>query len=651
MSSSSVVETVSKQAELESGNFNHVKIEPSKIPQGFKVIEEGFASVLSSVAVFYNKVQVFNRDVSSLVIKEYVKVLQNEADELYAKKLKKNPILPKPAPVSIEIAETFSASGLRSIRYWKEIPQISKIYLNDLAPDAVDLIKKNVELNQISLEKCIPVHSDAIEFLARNPTKSMNFSDVGMFDVIDIDPFGSASHFLDSALYAAKDGGLLCVTCTDLAVLAGNHPGSCFVKYGVMPLQGMESCHEMALRIVLCRIQHAALRFKKVIEPLLSLSVDFYVRVFVRVKTCPSEAQKACLKIGNIYQCLQCDGFFVQPLAKPKIKAKKDERDAETENEPKQPKNKQQINQENQAANHITPAKHELGTECACCGGSLKIGGPFWTGELHNVQFVNNLIKTLVLDNPTCCHGVSLPPGSPKKSKQKEDKDFLPSANKKPGFFATSPRIFGILTMISKELTDSVLFYDHGQLGSSLGLSSPPFDTIKSAFVSLGYNLSQTHCKPLGFKTNAPIQLIYDIYLYYAEKFKGVSLEVKKPEPEGEITKKKQKKEQKHKLFQILCAKKPSKSTTGDNDKERFCFDTEKVSFKVVDEVKKNVSAFFPKPEKYWGPGSLPKPSHVEKPQPMELEDENEKKRKREAIEDQVVKVEAENAAKKPKIE
>ena len=34
------------------------------------------------------------------------------------------------------------------------------------------------------------------------------------FDVIDIDPFGSASKFLDTAVQAIADGGLLCVTCT-----------------------------------------------------------------------------------------------------------------------------------------------------------------------------------------------------------------------------------------------------------------------------------------------------------------------------------------------------------------------------------------------------------------------------------------------------
>lgn len=55
-------------------------------------------------------------------------------------------------------------------------------------------------------------------------------------DVVDLDPYGTAAPFIDTAVQAVKDGGevqffrmirnthlrtgLLCVTCTDLAVLA-----------------------------------------------------------------------------------------------------------------------------------------------------------------------------------------------------------------------------------------------------------------------------------------------------------------------------------------------------------------------------------------------------------------------------------------------
>lgn len=66
--------------------------------------------------------------------------------------------------------------------------------------------------------------------------------DNNRFDVVDLDPYGTASPFLDAAVQSVSDGGrpsaipsarlqaqyasgLLCVTCTDLAVLAGsNYP-------------------------------------------------------------------------------------------------------------------------------------------------------------------------------------------------------------------------------------------------------------------------------------------------------------------------------------------------------------------------------------------------------------------------------------------
>ena len=43
------------------------------------------------------------------------------------------------------------------------------------------------------------------------------------FDVVDLDPYGSAVPFLDATIQSInRYGGLLCVTCTDLAVLSGN---------------------------------------------------------------------------------------------------------------------------------------------------------------------------------------------------------------------------------------------------------------------------------------------------------------------------------------------------------------------------------------------------------------------------------------------
>ena len=41
------------------------------------------------------------------------------------------------------------------------------------------------------------------------------------FHVIDLDPYGSPAPFLDAAVQSTAEGGLICITCTDMAVLCG----------------------------------------------------------------------------------------------------------------------------------------------------------------------------------------------------------------------------------------------------------------------------------------------------------------------------------------------------------------------------------------------------------------------------------------------
>lgn len=50
--------------------------------------------------------------------------------------------------------------------------------------------------------------------------------------MIDLDPYGSVVPFLDAAVSAVRDGGLLCITCTDTRVLCGPDLAKCFYYYG-----------------------------------------------------------------------------------------------------------------------------------------------------------------------------------------------------------------------------------------------------------------------------------------------------------------------------------------------------------------------------------------------------------------------------------
>ena len=54
------------------------------------------------------------------------------------------------------ILEALAASGLRSIRYWKEIPNIRRIIINDIADAAVESMKDNLAYNNITSDRVVP---------------------------------------------------------------------------------------------------------------------------------------------------------------------------------------------------------------------------------------------------------------------------------------------------------------------------------------------------------------------------------------------------------------------------------------------------------------------------------------------------------------
>ena len=135
----------------------------------------------------------------------------------------------------------------------------------------------------------------------------------GEFEVIDLDPYGTAAPFIDSAVCAISTGGLLCVTCTDMAVLAGTYPETALAKYGGTSMRS-KFCHEHALRLLLNAIEAAANRNKRFIKPILSCSIDYYVRVFVQVFESPSEVKRSGTKRSFNIVCGSCGSFWNQPL-------------------------------------------------------------------------------------------------------------------------------------------------------------------------------------------------------------------------------------------------------------------------------------------------------------------------------------------------
>jgi tRNA (guanine26-N2/guanine27-N2)-dimethyltransferase len=293
--------------------------------------------------VFYNPVQVQNRDLSILMLTLYSErravqkaVFQKKkelrqqnqgkqgsermsGDEI-KKQLEEYQASLNPTQVALEqkeegitILDALAASGLRSMRYWKEIPGVKHVTINDLELAAVERAHTNIEgnglMDVVVKENPPPTTStdpkpwqrprgiqvqngDAkIEmYMSQRPQTMHTMPNPTLanlkpqWDVIDLDPYGSAAPFLDAAVQAIESGGMLAVTCTDMAALGGSHPETCYGRYASMPIPNARYLQEVALRILLCSLATTAAKYGRTIKPILSVGMNFYIRVFVEVK-------------------------------------------------------------------------------------------------------------------------------------------------------------------------------------------------------------------------------------------------------------------------------------------------------------------------------------------------------------------------------
>lgn len=410
----------------------------STISQEFNTVQEGKATILTPKQdeVFYNPIQQFNRDLSIMAIKAYDEIRHEKIQAIKKKSKNKRTKLN-----GLKILESLAASGLRSCRYGLEIPEAGKIVANDMLAEAVKSINKNVEYNKLT-DKVVANQGDAIKFMGSTDEK---------FHIVDLDPYGTAAPFIDSAIQCLEDDGMLLVTCTDAGVLAGSgYPEKCFALYGGNNFGNAyvngESNHEVGIRLILNLIASTAAKYKKTIEPMLSLSIDYYFRVFVKVKTSPINVKNHASETMLTYGCNGCGHKIVQPLG-----------------------------MKNNTKFQYPKLQGPISSNCQYCGTSYNVAGPMYAGNLHNREFIDKVLKI----------------------NESSDKEI----------YATHERIKGMLTLASNELDDAPFFFNLNQLCSIF--KSPPIsiEQYTKAVGNLGYKVSLTHAKKNCVKTNLPWNL------------------------------------------------------------------------------------------------------------------------------------------------
>ncbi|MCP8318041.1 MAG: tRNA (guanine(10)-N(2))-dimethyltransferase [archaeon] len=254
--------------------------------QSIKIVEGKTTLLVPKVSIesdvppkmpaFYNPQAKLNRDLSIFIYKAMARRLSGH----------------------IRMADSLAGIGARGVRVAVESPEIGEVFMNDLNPVAIDYAKASAKMNEV-YDKCSFSIMDACHFLIEHSSPR------DRFEIVDIDHFGSPAPYLDCAVRAVRDKGLISITATDTAVLCGIYPKVSARKYFGYSLN-TEYCHEIGIRLLLGALAHSAMRLDIGINPLFSHSTRHYIRIYATISSGASYADETRDSLGYILHCFNC---------------------------------------------------------------------------------------------------------------------------------------------------------------------------------------------------------------------------------------------------------------------------------------------------------------------------------------------------------
>lgn len=233
-------------------------------------------------AVFYNPEAEMQRDISISVLSAWKNISREK----------------------IWICDALSASGVRGLRYAKEVKGVKEVLLNDHNPIAFKLIKQNIKLNKLT------------KFCKANWQNTNVLLQSKVFGFIDIDPFGTPNVFLDAAARSIWNKGFVAITATDTAPLSGTYPGTCFRKYGIKTIKGTEFYRELGIRNLITFTILTFSKYDRAFVPVVSHAKTHYFRIYGKIG--PASAIEDLLKqIKFLNHCKKClNRIFGEPKEK-----------------------------------------------------------------------------------------------------------------------------------------------------------------------------------------------------------------------------------------------------------------------------------------------------------------------------------------------
>ncbi|HMK45654.1 MAG TPA: tRNA (guanine(10)-N(2))-dimethyltransferase [Methanocella sp.] len=114
---------------------------------------------------------------------------------------------------------------------------------------------------------------------------------------------------------------------------------------------------------------------------------------------------------------------------------------------------------------------------CPLCGGHIRIAGPLWLGRIKDDLFVDMVIEVI-----------------------------------RGGVFGKKERALRLLEILRSEL-DVPAFFDHHRICRDLRATPTGVDVLLETLRGEGYRASRTHFSGVGFRTDAPVNIIKNVIL------------------------------------------------------------------------------------------------------------------------------------------
>ena len=226
-----------------------------------------------------------------------------------------------------------SGLGARGLRVANEVKGVEKVIVNDVNPNALEIALKSAKIN--NLKNFEISENETCRFLSSHSRMNERAS------IVDIDPFGSPSKYIDCAIRATMHSGMLALTATDLQVLHGLFNKAAKRRYYGTPVK-TEFSNEIAIRLILGCVSFVAGRLDISFQPLFVDHDMHYYRTYMKILNTPEKEEK----IGYIIFCRSCKDRYTQTMKQ---------------------------------------------TKCRKCDHETEIAGPLWIGKLFEKEFVKKM--------------------------------------------------------------------------------------------------------------------------------------------------------------------------------------------------------------------------------------------------------------------